>query len=440
MRGYTLGSLLAGLIICTPVYAAKPALDIETQTIKEVWPALLHHPQRLQDEAIEGYLQQILHKLAPNERLPFRVIVLQDTSVNAFAIPGNIIVVHTGLIQRAGDESELAAVLAHELTHLEKAHWKTRMEKAGQASLAGALGMLGGMLAAAKNPELGQGLAMVSMAGTQQSVLNFSREQEMEADFEGFQKLAKAGYCPSGMVRFFNKLASRENAMAQQVPFLLTHPLSQERSNKATSMLRTAENSSCTNGVLHHAILTLRFNTLTPGRYELTSDEQRSFSLAQHAAQDNAAGRLQQAFSQLQAAYKQSPDSAIGLSLAENLYALGRFHEALQLARTLPPESTLSLRLNTYFQLENYAEVIQIGTPLLISEQLPTSGLDRMARAYAKLKNLSAAYILQGEYLYQQGLYTQSETFFKKGITQDVSGSLHKFAQKRLEILKNLVG
>lgn len=439
MRGSTLGILLATLITA-PLCTAKPALDIETQTIKEVWPALLHHPQRLQDEAIEGYLQQILHKLAPDEKAPFRVVVLQDTSVNAFAIPGNIIVVHTGLIQRAGDESELAAVLAHELTHLEKAHWKTRMEKAGQASLAGALGMLGGMLAAAKNPELGQGLAMMSMAGTQQSVLNFSREQEMEADYGGFQKLAKAGYCPSGMVRFFNKLASRENAMAQQVPFLLTHPLSQERSDKAASMTQNTDNRSCTNSTLHHAILTLRFNTLTPGRYEFTPDEQRSFSLVQHAAQDSAAGRLHQAFTQLQTAYKQIPEPAIGIALAENMYALGRFHEALQLARTLPAESTLSLRLNTYFQLENYAEVIQLGAPLLINEQLSPASLDRVARAYAKLKHLGSAYVAQGEYLYQQGLYTQSETFFKKGLAQDVSGSLHKFAQKRLESLKNLVG
>ena len=150
----------------------------------------------------------------PDKRFDFKVSVQRNKEVNAFAAPGGLIVVYTGLIAEAGSAEEVAGVLAHEMAHV------TRRHSMRQMLYAGGLLPLAGML-------VGQPDAAVLFDGLGQlSELRFSRTQEEDADRAGFDALVAAGISTEGMARFFDRLAETSGAPPS---FLSTHPSSTDR-------------------------------------------------------------------------------------------------------------------------------------------------------------------------------------------------------------------
>jgi beta-barrel assembly-enhancing protease len=157
----------------------------------------------------------IVTRLTHGSKYRYEVHVSDDETLNAFAMPGGIIVVNTGLIAATTGPEELAGVLAHEVQHVERRH-----------SIRGAIKELGlrGLWAVATG-DLGGTLA--GQAAIEFTSLKFSRDDESEADSRGFDALVRAGIDPSGMPAFFETM-SKEAADAP-VSFLSTHPLSEDR-------------------------------------------------------------------------------------------------------------------------------------------------------------------------------------------------------------------
>jgi predicted Zn-dependent protease len=151
-------------------------------------------------------------KLTANSRHKFQFHVAEDKSVNAFAMPGGFVVVHTGLLLAAATPEEVAGVLAHEVQHVEQRHSLRRI--AQSLGLSAALSLVFGDLS---------GLA--SMGGDLLQ-LKFSRDHETEADREGLKVLVAAKINPAGMRDFFGKLAEQSKL---DLGFLSTHPASAER-------------------------------------------------------------------------------------------------------------------------------------------------------------------------------------------------------------------
>lgn len=191
----------------------------------------------LPDEEIADYLNRLGWRLvAAGRSQPFSFVFfpLRDASLNAFAMPGGFVSVHTGLIVAAKNESELAGVIGHEVGHVTQRHI-ARMIAGGKDSLAITLGsILLALLAAKAGGSSGGDAAMAIALGTQgaliQNQLKFSRDAEREADRIGFQTLVNAGFDPHGMENFFARLQKsnryyENNATA----FLSTHPLTNER-------------------------------------------------------------------------------------------------------------------------------------------------------------------------------------------------------------------
>lgn len=154
-------------------------------------------------------------KLTQGSRYRYEFHVADDPSLNAFAMPGGVIVVHTGLIAATKRPEELAGVLAHEVQHVELRH-----------SLRGMLKELGlrGLWSVATG-DLGS--TMAGQAALEMTALKFSRDDESEADHEGFDALVAAGIDPSGMPAFFK--TKSEQAADAPAAFLSTHPLSEDR-------------------------------------------------------------------------------------------------------------------------------------------------------------------------------------------------------------------
>ncbi len=187
----------------------------------------------IDDWLVQQELQAIVDRLVAVARMPapMTVLVVHDATLNAFAVPGSVIAVNSGLILRCRTVDELAGVLAHELAHVHQRHFERRMQELKQTRWLVLGGLLAGVAATRAEPDSDLGAAVFT--GTQALAtdrqLAFGRAQEQEADRIGLQLLQGAGFDPQAMADFF-ELMDKNQALPRYIPdFVLTHPLTRER-------------------------------------------------------------------------------------------------------------------------------------------------------------------------------------------------------------------
>ncbi len=187
----------------------------------------------IHDVEIEDYLYNLTNKLVrasdySGSGLAF--FIVNDSSINAFAMLGNVIGIHTGLILSANSESELASVLAHEIAHITQRHIARMVGKLQKDSFKSYLGLGLALLLARSTPDLARGALTVSQALGVQTALDFLRENEKEADRVGIKILNKAGFDVRGSIDFFKTLQKGNRHSIGAAPsFLRTHPITSER-------------------------------------------------------------------------------------------------------------------------------------------------------------------------------------------------------------------
>jgi predicted Zn-dependent protease len=160
----------------------------------------------------------------------FEFFAIRDASINAFALPGGFIGVHTGLLINAETESELAAVLAHEIGHVTQRHIARMLSQQKSASMIALGALLLAVLAARSNPQAAAGTVLLGENIARQNLLSFSRDAEREADRVGFEMLRQAGFDTQAIVSFFMRLQQATRIYESNAPaYLRTHPLTTER-------------------------------------------------------------------------------------------------------------------------------------------------------------------------------------------------------------------
>ena len=187
-------------------------------------------PPEVEDKAIQEYVRSVGDRIAKHSdlKIPLHITVLQSREVNAFALPGGYLFIERGLLEAADDESELAGVIAHEISHDTARHANKLMKRSTIASIffqaaqiaaivltGGAAGI--GMYYALQYGFYGLGLVL------NLKLLGVSRDYELEADQLGVQYAWNAGYDPSGFIRFFDKMAT-EKGYVNGVSWFRTHP------------------------------------------------------------------------------------------------------------------------------------------------------------------------------------------------------------------------
>jgi predicted Zn-dependent protease len=204
--------------------------------------SIYRDPAWLDDAILGDYLQAIWQplvraaqakgELTPElqERFAWQLFLVRDRSVNAFALPGGYLGVHTGLIAAVSSPDELAAVLGHELSHVTQRHIARTIGQQ-QAQMPWLLAaMVLGVMAAGRSGDAAGAAIVGGQAAAAQGQLNFSRDMEREADRVGFGILIEAGFSPNGASAMFEKLqqANRFNDNGA-FPYLRSHPLTTER-------------------------------------------------------------------------------------------------------------------------------------------------------------------------------------------------------------------
>ena len=191
----------------------------------------------LDDAPVQEYLSSVgnsLLSVRPEARgetqYDFFFFAVRDPMLNAFALPGGFIGVHSALILAAQTESELASVLAHEIGHVAQRHIARMLGKQKQDALLPLAAIILGALAATASPDAGLGIMMGGQGLAIQRQLNFSRDAEREADRVGLEVMREAGFETTGMINFFGRLQQSSRSYTDVTPpYLKSHPLTTER-------------------------------------------------------------------------------------------------------------------------------------------------------------------------------------------------------------------
>ena len=195
------------------------------------------------DPLLYEYLENLLFELASYSELTIRefdLVVIDNPTINAFAVPGRVIGVHTGLFLHAESEAQLASVLAHELAHLSQRHFARSIEAAKRGNFVSLAGLLAGVVLAASGGGDAATAAIVgSQAAALDSQLRYSRLHEKEADRAGMKTLVSAGYPPSAVADMFRQMLDAARLNGSNIPeFLRTHPVTESRVTDASNRAR----------------------------------------------------------------------------------------------------------------------------------------------------------------------------------------------------------
>ena len=194
--------------------------DQEMQLGKEAGAQVEREMEVVKSPEAEAWLNQIGGQLAKTPQAnayPYYFKLVNEDSINAFALPGGPMYVHTGLIKAADNESEVAGVLAHEMSHVALRHGAAQMSKQQlYGSIFGALGALGGVFANGADCTLWcQAVQMGAGLGGNSVLMRFSRGYEHDADLNGARMMASAGYNPIELANFFEKLQAKLGTAAE---------------------------------------------------------------------------------------------------------------------------------------------------------------------------------------------------------------------------------
>ncbi len=353
----------------------------------------------VEDPELQDYLESLGARLATAaeiDDLDLKFFLINDTTLNAFAAPGGYIGVHTGLFLTANTESELAAVLAHELAHVSQRHLARLIARSKDISLPAMAAMVAGILVGG---QAGAAAVIASNAAVTADNLRYTRNFEREADAIGLRTLANAGLDPAGMTNFFGHMERWARVQELDVPeFLRTHPLTVNRIAAAESRLSQYPPASVSPSLdflfvrariralyaarIEQSVAEFRAN-LDSGHFKSETAERYGYALAlskatrhedalkeiekliiglpeQHrlhiskAYIELAAGRINQAVDTLNAAHSRWPDNQwVTVSLADVLLKSGQPEPARVILEPLTRDRNASANTQQLFARAN---------------------------------------------------------------------------------------
>ncbi len=248
-----------------------------------IWRDTRSEPDVLTDPLVSDYLQTLINRLSSPLGLPdsivLRSFVVNDTSLNAFAMPSGLMGVHSGLLLSVVRESELAGVMAHEIGHVSQRHFARGLANQKDNAWIGLAGFAAALVAAkrgnAQADQVMQGVMAGSQAVQASKQLAFSRDMEREADSVGFELIKQAQYDGSDMVRMLRRLGAVSSLNETGTVYARSHPGATERMASIEGRLKigsTSAKSSATGVELDFLLMQARVRALLAKTPELRDD------------------------------------------------------------------------------------------------------------------------------------------------------------------------
>ena len=190
----------------------------------------------IQDPWLEDQFMMVFSRILSQTQLgqPVGLIVIKDSQINAFAVPGGLFALNSGMVTASSSMDEVASVMGHEIAHVTQRHYSRSQEAfKGQGLLALAGILVGAALASKADGDVGGAVMMGTQAALMDKQLSYSRDQEREADRIGMQFMYGAGYNPESMADFFETMNRSTSRLSFMPDFWFTHPLTTERMSEA---------------------------------------------------------------------------------------------------------------------------------------------------------------------------------------------------------------
>ncbi len=369
----------------------------------------------------------------------FTFVVLDQSVVNAFAAPGGIVALHSGLILLADTQDEVAGVLAHEIAHITQLHMYRAFEKAKTMNILALLAMMGIILASGGNGQAITGAVMGAKAATQQAQINFTRHNEIEADRVGIRTLAAAGYDPQGMADFFTKMGKSSRVNGEGPPeFLRTHPVSVNRIAEAEDRIQNLPPVKAAEGRQFY-IVRARLRALLekdPGKsikyFETKLDKEQTeaqqnglrYGLA-IAFQKNA--QYEKAETILSDLLEKEPSRlAFQLQMADLNLKRGRQEQAIDTLQALyhnfPGNKAIAIAYANALLFDNDPELAQTASVVLRQQLISQKDDPTLYALYARAANLAGDEIRATEAI--------AESYYQRGGFEEAVSQLESLVRR----------
>ncbi len=416
---------------------------------------LRRYGKLIHDPVVTDFMDRLSDRIASASSTPIklRLFVVDDDSINAFAMPPNYVGVNTGLILAARSEDELAAVIAHEVAHLTLHHLDRAMEEAGKLGPATAGAIIAALILGAYDPTFAEAAIATTIAANLQSQLSFSRSSEQEADRSGIQILARAGYRPEAMAQFFSRLLENETYNAKAPVFIRTHPLTADRVSETASLAQQLQHlppaAAEPPDPVAFALFQIQIARQTgfPLTRIVHADTPAPARRYVRVLDDLRAGRRQAAIATLQRLTREdSPRIPYLLTLSEAYKMEGDYEAAIGLLRRYLDYYPDNVPLITY-----YAD-------MLIEEGRPQDAVRRLERhikyglrepalfltlskAYAALGRQGRAHVMLSNYYFLLGEYKLSLKELTLSLSyDDLENKEKKLIQKKIQSIADNLG
>jgi predicted Zn-dependent protease len=410
--------------------------NTEAQMGRAIMRQIRASGELVEDPQITEYINEIGHRLAAQANAEgnhdFSFFVVDSAAINAFALPGGFIGVHTGLLEATRSEDELAGVLAHEVAHVTQRHIARRIHANQRQSILSTAIMLGAILAGAAGAgsDVMQGAIAVAQGTSAQQQINFTRSNEYEADRIGISSLAAAGFDPQGMGSFFEVISRGTTPHEYRLPeFLRTHPVSSARIAEARGRARdyapVHTNDSINYGISRARLIVESKDTPEEAvryfereDYEFQSDVERYGRAIAYlrAGRNTEANRILE-----ELANKDPKVIAYHIGLADSQLAMDLINDSLDSF-----DRALELFPRNLPLVIHYAEaLLRIGEPKLAHEMLldllnnvpPTPEQIRLiARAATAAGEAAEANYYMAEYYFMVGDLVGGITFLRRAL------------------------
>lgn len=398
----------------------------------------------ISDPLLNQYVNKLGMRLvsqADSVKTPFHFYLINNDEINAFAFFGGNVVLHSALFRYADNESQLASVLAHEISHVTQRHLARAMEDQQKNAPLTWAGALGSLILAMANPQAGMAALSGTIAGTQQGIISFTQQNEQEADRIGIQVLQRAGFDPQAMPGFLEKLLDQSRYATRPPEMLLTHPLPESRLSDArnrANQMRPVVVQSSENFYLAKARTLGMYGS---GRNTLSEDMLKAWSkgnvrernAAQYARalQAMEAEKWDDARKLLQPLLSAQPANPWFIDLATDIdIGQHKYREAiarLKGAADLKSSPVLQLNLaNAYVQAKQNADAVTLLNRYTFDYPNDPNGWSLLAEAEADLGHRDLELAARAELLALNGQLDQAITLLSGASRQVKLGSLQQ--------------
>lgn len=398
----------------------------------------------INDPLLVQYINKLGMRLvshANSVKTPFHFFLINNDEINAFAFFGGNVVLHSALFRYADNESQLASVMAHEISHVTQRHLARAMEDQKKNAPLTWVGALGSILLAMASPQAGMAALSGTLAGTQQGMISFTQQNEQEADRIGIQVLQRSGFDPQAMPTFLEKLLDQSRYSSRPPEILLTHPLPESRladaRNRANQM-RPVVTQSSEDFYMAKARTLGMYNS---GRNQLTSDLLDSWSKGnireQHAAvygralQAMGGNKWDEARKLLQPLLTAQPTNAWYLDLSTDIdLGQNKFADAINRLKNAPDlkqNPVLQLNLaNAYVQAKQPEQAAAILNRYTFTHPDDSNAWDLLAQTEADLGNRDQELAARAEVMALVGRLDQAISLLSSASAQVKLGSLQQ--------------